>query len=701
MASVMAAHFKPYGWIFLAVGLLFIRGLQSKSIHDARVTWRTWYILYSIACLLCFASGMLALAVVNTLRVFLKVRSFTKPLMLVLFALMAVRTTSNVATAFFGSPAMVAFFRKSAEYEKRTAFRREHHGGRSWMSYPLRFLFVLTFIAHIVMRTRLSGKAWDVPGNPFHEYAIKAAVLLFNSLCFVYDALHFLALRPCCEVLVSYIRHQGVKLRSLLPTTTGDATDVKPTDDNGELECVRMNLRSIVELKKMLNDVWQYSIVASAAAILAITCFSAHCLFDGGIRTDQLLAIVAYSLYSAVDFADVARLSQKMSNEIAYLRYSIRPEDMYLTGGNYFKLNLPLLVSFYACHRGFVMASVMAAHFKPYGWIFRAVGLFFVQGLQSRSVHDIRVAWKTWYTLYSIACLLFFTSGELAVAVANTVRVFLRVRSFTKPLLLVLFAVMTVRMALNVATAFFGSRAMVQFFRKSAEYEKRTAFRREHHGARPLMSYLPRFLFVAVFIGHIVVRTRLSSRAWDAAGNPFLEYAIKAGNLMFNSLCFVYDALHFVALRPCCEVLVSYIRHQGVKLRSLLPLTTGDATDVKPTDNGELECVRMNLRFLVELKKGLNDVWQNSVVASAVAILAITCFTAYSLFDGGIHTEQLLGVTAYCFYSAIDFADVARLSQNMSNELAGSVITYTVILVQTSDTVDQLTPPRINHTGAH
>ncbi|KAH7938856.1 hypothetical protein HPB52_001478 [Rhipicephalus sanguineus] len=346
------------------------------------------------------------------------------------------------------------------------------------------------------------------------------------------------------------------------------------------------------------------------------------------------------------------------------------------------------------------MASVMVAHFKPYGWICRAVGLFFVQGLQSRSVHDVHVTWKTWYTLYSIVCLLGLSAVELAVAVANVLRLFYRVRSFTKSMLVVILAVIAVRVTVNVWTAVFGSRGMAEFFRKSARYEKRTAFRREHHRSRSRMWYPFRFFIVVTFFAHVVLNANRTMRLVDVAGDQFLEFVLKAGVLLFNSLFFVYDVLHSLALRPCCEVLVSYVRHQHDALRTTL--ATGNAVAIAKLAGGDvqdLEVVRMNLCSIADLKKALNGVWQYSIMASATAVLTVTCICTYCLFDDGVSTEQLLLTMTYCFYSAIDFADVARLSQKMSSELAGSIITYSVILVQTSDSVDHLTPPSSNYTG--
>ncbi|KAH8030624.1 hypothetical protein HPB51_010558 [Rhipicephalus microplus] len=379
------------------------------------------------------------------------------------------------------------------------------------------------------------------------------------------------------------------------------------------------------------------------------------------------------------------------------------------------------------------MASVMATHFKPYGWVFLAVGLFFLQGLQSRNAYDVQATWKTWYTLYSITCLLGLTAVELAITVANAMRLFYRVRSFTKSMLVVIWAVIAVRVVVNVVTVVFGSRAMAVFFRKSTKYEKRTAFGPECHHPRSRMWYFFRFFIVIMFFAHVAFNVNRTVRMVDVAGNEFLEFLLKAGVLLFSSLFFIYDILHSLALRPCCEVLVSYIRHQHDTLRTALAKgNTAAFAKLVAGDVQDLEVVRMNLCSIADLKKTLNGVWQYSIMASATTVLTVTCICTYCLFDEGVSTEQLLLTMTYCFYAATDFAEVARLSQQMSNErchlssfscklkelkeylvrvsllhessehcaqLAGSIITYSVILVQTSDSVDQLTPPRSNYTG--
>ncbi|KAH7933560.1 hypothetical protein HPB49_013918 [Dermacentor silvarum] len=196
----------------------------------------------------------------------------------------------------------------------------------------------------MAVNTNTTMRMVDIAGSQFLEFLLKAGILLFSSLFFVYDVLHFVVLRPCCEVIVSYIRHQHDALKTTLETGHGFAIAKLTGADDG-LEAVRINLCYIGNLKRVINDTWQFAIMASATVNLIVSCICIYCVFDEGVSTHQLMLTMTYCFYSVIDFADVAWLSQKMSNEVAYLYNAIHPEEMFLTGGNYFKLNMPLLVS--------------------------------------------------------------------------------------------------------------------------------------------------------------------------------------------------------------------------------------------------------------------------------------------------------------------------------------------------------------------
>ncbi|XP_077529381.1 uncharacterized protein LOC144141746 [Haemaphysalis longicornis] len=365
MPSVMAEHFKPYGWICRIAGIFFVKNLQSDNVDDLVITWKTWYSLYSVVCLLSFGILEFAFLTNNMLRQFDRVRSFTKHLFLVIQVCVTVKVIVNLSSAVFGSWTMLEFFRKAADYEKKAAFSREHYRFKSRISYILRSFILAAFVGHFIVNANMTVKMVNIGGNSYLEFGFKLVPLLFNFLFFVYDLVHFLVLRPCCEVMIAYIRHQHETLKHELPVGYDGVAKLSGV---GQFERVRLNLCSIGNLRKLLNRNWQFSLMASAITILILTCICIYSTFDKDVSTDQLLLTMSYSIYATLDFVDVARLSQMMANEgrelkeslmkvsmfnespiqfrqVSYLHNSIRPEEMSLSGGNFFSLNMPLLVS--------------------------------------------------------------------------------------------------------------------------------------------------------------------------------------------------------------------------------------------------------------------------------------------------------------------------------------------------------------------
>ncbi|XP_049274112.1 uncharacterized protein LOC119403054 [Rhipicephalus sanguineus] len=366
MVSAMAARIRPYATLCRAAGVFFIRNIHCANPRDAVVSWKSWYTLYSVGCLLTFTLGQLYFVANNTIRVFASVRSFTKSLVLVLPTVVAFKVTVNIASSVFGSWTMLEFFKMSAEHELKSAFdwKKYRYGCR--LSYALRFFVGISFFAHLIANANITIKLLHIEGNSFLEFVLKAVMFLFNFLFFTYDMLHFIILRPCCEVLISYIRQEQDSLNYILAMSETPFTKIAAVDK--ELDRVRLNMSSIVSLRKVLNSVWQFSIMASAAGLLIVSCINIYSLFDEGVPKDQLLLIMSYCGYATVDFVDVARLSQTMGNEVlklreslmkvavfhdspthfrrvAYLHGTLEPDEMFLSGGNFFTLNLPLLVS--------------------------------------------------------------------------------------------------------------------------------------------------------------------------------------------------------------------------------------------------------------------------------------------------------------------------------------------------------------------
>ncbi|KAL1433575.1 hypothetical protein MTO96_012409 [Rhipicephalus appendiculatus] len=122
---------------------------------------------------------------------------------------------------------------------------------------------------------------------------------------------HFIVLRPCAEVIRLYIRHQHELLHPLL-----DARCRVPIAKRSkELEVIRINLCAIAALKQQLNAIWRWSIMASGAIVLTVSCICIYSVFTEEFSAVQHLLTILYSISSALDFVDIANVSQQLVNE--------------------------------------------------------------------------------------------------------------------------------------------------------------------------------------------------------------------------------------------------------------------------------------------------------------------------------------------------------------------------------------------------
>ncbi|KAL3240865.1 hypothetical protein MRX96_021662 [Rhipicephalus microplus] len=174
----------------------------------------------------------------------------------------------------------------------------------------------------------------------------------------------FIVLRPCTEVIRLYIQHQHKLLRPLLDARC----NVPIAKRSKELEAIRINLCTIAALKQQLNAIWRWSIVASGAIVLTVSCICIYSVFTEEFSAVQHLLTILYSISSALDFVDIANVSQQLVNEmrqirhtlqkaptyfenevyyyqLIHLRASIKPKEMALSGAGFFTFNLPLAVS--------------------------------------------------------------------------------------------------------------------------------------------------------------------------------------------------------------------------------------------------------------------------------------------------------------------------------------------------------------------
>ncbi|XP_064487815.1 uncharacterized protein LOC135400006 isoform X2 [Ornithodoros turicata] len=189
----------------------------------------------------------------------------------------------------------------------------------------------------------------------------------------------------------------------------------------------------------------------------------------------------------------------------------------------------------------------------------------------------------------------------------------------------------------------------------------------------------------------------------------------------------VYDSMHFAMARSSCEVLIEYTHSQTHVLQSIFASRRSEA---------EMDDLRLNICVIRDMKQKLNRVWNWSMTASCAANIVVICVTCCAAFSS-ISADHFLVVGPYAVYSFADLADLAYISQRMTHEaqklkdavkslpvlnateayvaqvqylhdsidpesmcldaagffhinlsmlvsMSGSIITYTVILVQTS-----------------
>ncbi|XP_070382969.1 uncharacterized protein [Dermacentor albipictus] len=151
----------------------------------------------------------------------------------------------------------------------------------------------------------------------------------------------FLVLRPCCEVILLYIRHEHDVLRSVVQDTGNIAYEQRVR----LVEMVRINLCAVSRLKRRLNQVWVCSLGASGALVLCVTCIGIYLTFVEEFSTSQHLLTIMYGASTGLDFLDIANLSDAMVTELLFLADSLEPGEMALSGDGFFSLRLPLLVS--------------------------------------------------------------------------------------------------------------------------------------------------------------------------------------------------------------------------------------------------------------------------------------------------------------------------------------------------------------------
>ncbi|KAL3254440.1 hypothetical protein MRX96_054190 [Rhipicephalus microplus] len=323
--------------------------------------------------------------------------------------------------------------------------------------------------------------------------------------------------------------------------------------------------------------------------------------------------------------------------------------------------------------------------------------------------------------MYTAACMFLCAINEIAYIYELWITVLVHELIFTTHLYVLICAFDSSKIALNATLMLLKARSLQKFFHESHKYEQRVRFVAHKNGLKVTnASYLIRFLLLAAFVVNVCTCSYLSIKFVDKlACGPVLGATLKLTCIAGNFVFYVVDAAPFLVIRPCCEVIRLYIEHQHAVPR--LIVRSGGKDFIGPERRARLvENVRLNLGAISHIKRSLNETWQHAIMVSGAMVVWASCSGIYLNFVEEFWTvEHVLSIT-YTISAVLDFLDIAILSDAMVREviflrsslkpgemalsaagffslklptlvsLAGAMITYTVILVQTSESVKKV-----------
>ncbi|KAH9372965.1 hypothetical protein HPB48_017074 [Haemaphysalis longicornis] len=74
---------------------------------------------------------------------------------------------------------------------------------------------------------------------------------------------------------------------------------------------------NIKHLRDKLNEMWQYTLIASVGQALCTACIGIYTVLDEDIPMSERATAAFYAISLVIDTVDIARLSQDMGDEVS------------------------------------------------------------------------------------------------------------------------------------------------------------------------------------------------------------------------------------------------------------------------------------------------------------------------------------------------------------------------------------------------
>lgn len=312
----MVRGFVFYAMICRFGGCFFIQNFRKQSLDEMKVTWKSPYIIYSTFCFVSLAMFE-SVFVIGSMSSFSDIsRAFTQSVLLLLYGIVMIKVIVNFFSVTFGSTKLLALFRESASFEMATSFEAD-----GWFNNPkerrsLFFRKVFVIVALVVSCANglfffVSTAGEKLPSN--WTWVLQAHTVFCGVLFFLYDSLPYIFLRHCCGVLSEYLhaQHQSFQECDRMRKSGSDLLS------SVQIEKIRFNYCFVRELKQVLNDVWEWSLVVSSATLIIVLCSALYGTFSGSISRREVLVGASYAFYAWYSFVEIAIVSQDMRNNVS------------------------------------------------------------------------------------------------------------------------------------------------------------------------------------------------------------------------------------------------------------------------------------------------------------------------------------------------------------------------------------------------
>ncbi|XP_077529370.1 uncharacterized protein LOC144141736 [Haemaphysalis longicornis] len=346
-------------------GCLFIKDIFSKPPKSPKLVWMHWYTLYAAMCFSFFLWFETDVVIRHAINLSDTHRLFTKCLLVLLHVVVILKACGNFASMILGGRQILEFFEKADAFEKKIGipsclcciqkgfFLTDIAGLVTFGAY---FISYTAALFHQEQKLDNDGRLSET------DIAFRACSLLAGILFYAYDGLNFAALRHSAQVLESYVKF----LKGRIDDCVGRKVVGCEQEAALKVQTMRLQLCTVLELKNAANAIWDKSVVLSSTGLVLVTCISLYTVITEGVRRTELWIAIGYSAFSCFEFFQLARVSQSLSNafqalkhscrktptvdvtpaysqQVEYLHNTINPDDICLSGSDFFKINLALL----------------------------------------------------------------------------------------------------------------------------------------------------------------------------------------------------------------------------------------------------------------------------------------------------------------------------------------------------------------------